>query len=107
MEITTAQIEDLHLNLNMDSDDFEFRAYSGRYMFGEESLALVTDASPWTIMRALTAYHKEISEPYFTSGEPADRALVDVLEYLIENNPSTDDMGMSTVYYWTGVMVNG
>lgn len=101
--ITQAQIEELHNTLNL-SDDFEFRAYSGRGMYGAECLAVVTSVSAWELLKGLTEL-KESQSDDLGYVHPQFQEFADLLDALIDHEPLMDTMGLSDVYYWPNITI--
>lgn len=69
--------------------------YIGRGIYDTPCLALVTSKSGW----ALAVEVRDLYEGAAWGEEE------DLLDYLLTHEPSTDSMGLDTVYYWPGVQV--
>ena len=70
--------------------------YSGRGMFGNECIAIVTDEGCFSIATSL----QEISDEYEDDDEVSE-----MIESMLGREPRQDSMGLSTVYYWPAVEV--
>ncbi len=70
--------------------------YSGRGMFGAECVAIITDEGGFSIATSL----QELQETY-----EDDEEISEMLDCMLNREPRTDSMGLSTVYYWPSIEV--
>ena len=79
----------------IDIDDDLRRDYSGRFMYGEKCFGLV--AHPSAFARFMAEVAKDEAEGNATDG------LCDRLAGALR----TDDMGLSTIHYFPGLLLDG
>jgi hypothetical protein len=93
IEISRGAFEELEQNFDDVRDD-----YSGRGMYGERCLAIVTDDSAWTL-------RGEIEEIRDTCKQFDQHDEADDLTLLLSKIPREDSMGLSSVYYWPSITI--
>lgn len=74
--------------------------YSGRGMYGATCLGYVTDDGPAQFQLQLAKVLAGGEDKTLTVDEVSD-----AMEYL--GSPSSDSMGLSTIYYYRGIQVEG
>lgn len=91
LEINEIEVEELGYVL-----DAEARSYSGRYMYGKDCFAIVTEDSAWSIAVRAAMYLAEYED---------DMESTEALGYIVNHEPRQDSMGLGVVYYWPGLEV--
>lgn len=82
-------------------DDVRFD-YSGRGMYGGTCVGIVTD-SVWRLQSDLNEARQDYGEDY--EEEEEDEEVYDMLTFMLDIEPSTDNMGLDLIFYWTSVRV--
>ena len=81
-----------------DDEDLRFRRdYSGRGMYGKECIGITAD-DLGSVLRVMETLHDAYSYE--------DEAVGAMYRALVDNSPRSDNMGLSTIFYWPSISVD-